>query len=81
MGDVTRGIVPGQPLAFRHGLPRRRQLRGGRVVEGSLYYHYARLIEDLYAIRAYYVQLYGEVNKPPVLTRKDLAGGTAGVVV
>lgn len=25
------------------------QLRGGNVVEGTLYYHYARLIEDLYA--------------------------------
>ena len=27
-----------------------RQLRGGKVVEGTLYYHYARLIEDLYAV-------------------------------
>jgi len=26
------------------------QVRGGRVVEGTLYYHYARLIEDLYAV-------------------------------
>jgi NAD-reducing hydrogenase large subunit len=26
------------------------QLRGGQVIEGTLYYHYARLIEDLYAI-------------------------------
>ncbi len=26
------------------------QIRGGQVVEGTLYYHYARLIEDLYAI-------------------------------
>jgi NAD-reducing hydrogenase large subunit len=26
------------------------QARGGQVVEGTLYYHYARLIEDLYAI-------------------------------
>ena len=26
------------------------QLRGGQVVEGTLYYHYARLIEDLYAV-------------------------------
>ena len=26
------------------------QLRGGKVVEGTLYYHYARLIEDLYAL-------------------------------
>jgi hypothetical protein len=26
------------------------QLRGGKVVEGTLYYHYARLIEDLYAV-------------------------------
>ncbi len=25
------------------------QVRGGQVVEGTLYYHYARLIEDLYA--------------------------------
>ena len=26
------------------------QIRGGRVVEGTLYYHYARLVEDLYAV-------------------------------
>ena len=26
------------------------QLCGGKVVEGTLYYHYARLIEDLYAV-------------------------------
>ena len=26
------------------------QVKGGQVVEGTLYYHYARLIEDLYAI-------------------------------
>ena len=26
------------------------QVRGGRVVEGTLYYHYARLVEDLYAV-------------------------------
>jgi len=26
------------------------QLRNGQVVEGTLYYHYARLIEDLYAV-------------------------------
>jgi NAD-reducing hydrogenase large subunit len=26
------------------------QLRGGKVIEGTLYYHYARLIEDLYAV-------------------------------
>ncbi len=27
-----------------------RQINGGKPVEGSLYYHYARLIEDLYAL-------------------------------
>jgi NAD-reducing hydrogenase large subunit len=27
-----------------------RQIRGGKPVEGSLYYHYARLIENLYAL-------------------------------
>ncbi len=27
-----------------------RQICGGKVVEGTLYYHYARLIEDLYAV-------------------------------
>ena len=26
------------------------QMRGGKAVEGTLYYHYARLIEDLYAV-------------------------------
>ena len=26
------------------------QVRGGQVIEGTLYYHYARLIEDLYCI-------------------------------
>ena len=25
-------------------------LRGGKVIEGTLYYHYARIIEDLYAL-------------------------------
>ena len=25
-------------------------LRGGKVVEGTLYYHFARLVEDLYAV-------------------------------
>jgi NAD-reducing hydrogenase large subunit len=27
-----------------------RQVRGGKVLDGSLYYHYARLIEDLYCV-------------------------------
>ena len=27
-----------------------RQISGGKPVEGTLYYHYARLIEDLYAV-------------------------------
>jgi NAD-reducing hydrogenase large subunit len=41
------------------------QLRGGQVVEGTLYYHYARLIEDLYALENVRVLL----EDPDVLGR------------
>jgi NAD-reducing hydrogenase large subunit len=48
-----------------------RQLRDGKVVEGSLYYHYARLIEDLYAVeRARQI-----LEDPEVLSREIRING------
>jgi hypothetical protein len=38
-------------------------------------------IEDVRAVRSYYVAIYGVVDKPPVLGRGDLRGGTAGVSI
>lgn len=47
------------------------QINGGRVIEGTLYYHYARLIEDLYAIeRARQI-----LEDPEVLSRDILNTG------
>jgi NAD-reducing hydrogenase large subunit len=43
------------------------QIRGGRVVEGSLYYHYARLIEDLYAF-----ERAMQILDDPEILSKDL---------
>ncbi len=42
-----------------------RRLRGGKTVEGTLYYHYARLIEDLYAVERA-IQI---LEDPEVLSR------------
>lgn len=42
------------------------QVRGGKVIEGSLYFHYARLIEDLYAVeRAQQI-----LEDPEILSRE-----------
>jgi NAD-reducing hydrogenase large subunit len=47
------------------------QIRGGQVVEGTLYYHYARLVEDLYAVeRAREI-----LEDPEVLSRDILTTG------
>jgi NAD-reducing hydrogenase large subunit len=42
-------------------------LRNGQVVEGTLYYHYARLIEDLYA-----VERAGQILDDPDVTSTDI---------
>lgn len=60
-----------------------RQIGGGRPVEGSLYYHYARLIEDLYAL-----EHIGELLDDADILSKDirtfpptrLAGHGVGVI-
>ncbi len=44
-----------------------RQLKGGQVIAGSLYYHYARLIEDLYA-----VERAQQLLEDPDILGKDL---------
>jgi NAD-reducing hydrogenase large subunit len=47
------------------------QFNGGRVIEGTLYYHYARLVEDLYAVeRARQI-----LEDPEVLSRDILCTG------
>jgi NAD-reducing hydrogenase large subunit len=60
-----------------------KQINGGRPVEGSLYYHYARLIEDLYAL-----ERIGELlDDPDILSTEirtypplDLVGHGVGVI-
>ena len=52
------------------------QLCGGRVVEGTLYYHYARLIEDLYAIeRARMILEDRDILRNDVLQPGKVAAG------
>jgi len=48
------------------------QLRGGATVEGTLYYHYARLIECLYAIERAGILL----EEPEILSTDLLTSGT-----
>ncbi len=43
------------------------QVCGGRVVEGTLYYHYARLVEDLYA-----VERARQILEDPEVLSKDI---------
>jgi NAD-reducing hydrogenase large subunit len=43
------------------------QICGGRVVEGTLYYHYARLVEDLYA-----VERARQILEDPEVLSKDI---------
>lgn len=60
-----------------------RQINGGKPVEGSLYYHYARLIEIVYAI-----ERIGQIlDDPDILSNdiraypsKNLAGQGVGVI-
>ena len=54
------------PLAQKE-YERFQQLCDGKVVEGTLYYHYARLIEDLYA-----VERARELLEDPEIMSKDL---------
>jgi NAD-reducing hydrogenase large subunit len=49
------------------------QIRGGKVVEGTLYYHYARLIEDIYAL-----ERARELLEDPDILSNDIQ--TSGVV-
>lgn len=49
-----------------------RHLRGGRVLEGSLYYHYARLIEDLYAVE----RAQQLLEDPEILSKDIFANAT-----
>jgi NAD-reducing hydrogenase large subunit len=59
-----------------------KQINNGKPVENTLYYHYARLIENLYAIEKVAVLL----NDPDILstdilnTRRDFKGVGVGVV-
>jgi NAD-reducing hydrogenase large subunit len=60
-----------------------KQINGGKPVEGSLYYHYARLIENLYAL-----ERIGELlDDPDILSREvrtyppaELIGHGVGVI-
>jgi len=49
LGRINASEKMATPLA-QHEYKQFHALRGGKVVEGTLYYHYARLIEDLYAV-------------------------------
>ena len=49
LGRLNAAQKMATPLAQRE-YERFQALRGGEVIEGTLYYHYARLIEDLYAV-------------------------------
>jgi len=49
LGRLNAAERIGTPLAQRE-YEIFRQLAGGAAVQGTLYYHYARLIEDLYAV-------------------------------
>jgi len=49
LGRLNAAQKMATPLAQQE-YERFQALRGGEVIEGTLYYHYARLIEDLYAV-------------------------------
>jgi NAD-reducing hydrogenase large subunit len=49
LGRLNAADGMATPLA-QHEYEYFQALRGGQVIEGTLYYHYARLIEDLYAV-------------------------------
>ncbi len=60
-----------------------RQINGGRPVEGSLYYHYARLIENLYCLE----RIAELLDDPDILSQDvrtypplELAGHGVGVI-
>ena len=50
------------------------QSAGGQVVEGSLYYHYARLIENLYAL-----ERVEQLLEDPDILSKDLRTASSGI--
>ena len=66
LGRLNAATQMATPLAQQEYLQFQQTAKGG-VVEGSLYYHYARLVEDLYALERV-VQL---LNDPEILS-KDL---------
>lgn len=66
LGRLNAAEKMATPLAQQE-YERFRQLRDGKVVEGTLYYHYTRLIEDLYA-----VERAGELLNDPEITSKDI---------
>jgi NAD-reducing hydrogenase large subunit len=66
LGRLNAAEKMATPLAQQE-YERFRELRDGKVVEGTLYYHYTRLIEDLYA-----VERAQELLDDPEITSKDI---------
>lgn len=66
LGRLNAAEKMATPLAQQE-YERFRCLRDGKVVEGTLYYHYARLIENLYAL-----ERAGELLADPEICSKDL---------
>lgn len=64
LGRLNAAARMATPLAQQEYL-QYRQAAGGGVVEGSLYYHYARLIEDLYALE----RVRQLLDDPDILSR------------
>lgn len=82
LGRLNVADTLGTPLAEEE-FKTFKQINGGKPVEGSLYYHYARLIEALYAL-----ERIGELLEDPDIMSKDvradptteLAGHGVGVL-
>jgi len=82
LGRLNVADKIGTPLAgAEFGLFK--QINGGKPVEGSLYYHYARLIENLYALE----QIGELLDDPDILSRDvrtyppaELIGHGVGVI-
>jgi NAD-reducing hydrogenase large subunit len=66
LGRLNVADKIGTPLAGEE-FKRFRSINGGKPVEGSLYYHYARLIEDLYAL-----ERIGQLLDDPDILSKDV---------
>ena len=62
LGRLNAAVRMATPLAQKEYV-QFQQAAGGRVIEGSLYYHYARLIENLYALERAQ-QLLGRPGHP-----------------